>query len=263
MRAEAGPVRAWELASVAFFAYVGIAAIVMSGIDRATRLRILGGVFLGLALVSASVALPPSHFARVWMLPPLLLLCGYWISGGLFVAPMPSMERQLERVDAVLKIDRIAAKAPRIVAELVEFAYSGVYPLIPLALYIALRHGGRADRFWSVVLITDYICFACLPWIQTRPPRAFREKAPWQSAWRRINLRLLGTTSIQVNTFPSGHAAEALAAALLVSAAPAWIQAWMFLNAAAISAGAVFGRYHYASDAIAGWAVALVVWIVI
>ena len=31
----------------------------------------------------------------------------------------------------------------------------------------------------------------------------------------------------------------------------------MSVNALAISAGAVLGRYHYAADAIAGWAVAL------
>jgi len=34
----------------------------------------------------------------------------------------------------------------------------------------------------------------------------------------------------------------------------------MFFNTAAISAGAVLGRYHYAADAIAGWIVAVVVW---
>ena len=33
-----------------------------------------------------------------------------------------------------------------------------------------------------------------------------------------------------------------------------------WLAAAAISAGAVFGRYHYAVDAVAGWVVALTVW---
>jgi len=33
----------------------------------------------------------------------------------------------------------------------------------------------------------------------------------------------------------------------------------MFFCALAISAGAVFGRYHYAADALAGWAVALAV----
>ena len=49
-------------------------------------------------------------------------------------------------------------------------------------------------------------------------------------------------------------------AALLVSNGPVALQVWMFFNAAAISAGAVLGRYHYAADAIAGWAVALLVW---
>jgi hypothetical protein len=34
----------------------------------------------------------------------------------------------------------------------------------------------------------------------------------------------------------------------------------MFAAAAAISAGAVLGRYHYAADAVAGWLVALLVW---
>jgi hypothetical protein len=36
----------------------------------------------------------------------------------------------------------------------------------------------------------------------------------------------------------------------------------MFAAAVAISAAAVGGRYHYAADAILGWAVALVVWTV-
>ena len=66
-----------------------------------------------------------------------------------------------------------------------------------------------------------------------------------------------------MNTFPSGHAAEALAAALLVLDAPLPWVVWMFVNAAAVSAGAVFGRYHFALDAIVGWAVAGVVWMAI
>ena len=85
---------------------------------------------------------------------------------------------------------------------------------------------------------------------------------PWRSSLRALNLRLLGAASIRVNTFPSGHAAEALAAALLVANAPSVVVAWMLFNALAVSAGAVFGRYHYATDAIAGWLVALAVWVV-
>jgi membrane-associated phospholipid phosphatase len=67
--------------------------------------------------------------------------------------------------------------------------------------------------------------------------------------------------SVRVNTFPSGHAAEALAAALLTAAAPAPVNMLMLVNALAVSAGAVLGRYHYAVDAVAGWVVAVVVWL--
>jgi membrane-associated phospholipid phosphatase len=37
----------------------------------------------------------------------------------------------------------------------------------------------------------------------------------------------------------------------------------MSLMALAISAGAVLGRYHYAADVLAGWLVALVVWLLV
>ena len=55
-------------------------------------------------------------------------------------------------------------------------------------------------------------------------------------------------------------AAVCLAAALLVADAPWPVVVWMGANAILISAGAVLGRYHYAADALAGWIVALAVW---
>jgi membrane-associated phospholipid phosphatase len=99
-----------------------------------------------------------------------------------------------------------------------------------------------------------------LPWVQTRPPRRLEPGPPWRSSLRFFNVRLLGETSIGANTVPSGHAAEAVAAALLVSDAPWPVAASMWLAALAVSAGAVLGRYHFAFDAVAGWAVALAVW---
>jgi len=95
------------------------------------------------------------------------------------------------------------------------------------------------------------------------PPRALESGEPWQSSLRLFNLRLLGATSIQVNTFPSGHAAEGLAAFLLALAAPPGIVVAMFLAAVAVSAGAVLGRYHYLADALVGWVVALGVFVVL
>lgn len=250
----------WQAATAAFFVYAAVVAVLPRGLSPARRNKALAGVAGGVLVLAGSCALPVDSIANVWLLPPAALLIGYWTSGLLFVAPMPRAERALIRIDEVLAIDAIAARTPRAVAEVLELAYVGVYPLIPIALALALRGGVPADRFWTVILVTDYVCFGMLPWIQTRPPRALGFATPWRSSWRAVNMRVVDASSVQVNTFPSGHAAEAVAAALLVSGSPAPVVAVMWLAAAAISAGAVFGRYHYAADAIAGWAVALLVY---
>ena len=251
---------AWQLGTAVFFGYVAAVAMLPRRLDVRRRVKTLAGAALGAGVLMASMALPAAGVANQWLLPPALLLLGYWTSGLLFVAPMPRIERALAGLDRTLAIQAIAARCPRPVVELLEFAYAGVYALVPLALFIALRSGVTADRFWTTILATDYICFAMLPWIQTRPPRSVGFAVPWRSAWRPINERLLAAGSVQVNTFPSGHAAEGLALALLAVDAPTPLAVWMFCNAAAISAGAVLGRYHYAADAFAGWLVALLVW---
>ena len=249
----------WQSASLAFFAYLALAADLQRGVPRRARLRVWAGSALGAALAVSASRLPDAGIANTWILPPAILLLGYWTSGLLFVAPMPAIERRFVAIDTALNIQAIAARTPRVVAELLEFAYTGVYPLVPLALWIAMQVHVTPARFWTVILVIDYICFGMLPWIQTRPPRALGIDAPWRSRWRAFNLRVVESGSIQVNTFPSGHAAEALAAALLVLGASGSLVTLMFAAAIGVSAGAVLGRYHYAADAIAGWAVALIV----
>lgn len=253
----------WQTATAVFLAYAAVVAALPRGLATAKRTKALAGAGAGALALAASVALPVEGFANTWIFPGVLLLIGYWTSGLLFVAAMPRLECALVDLDVTLEVQRTAGRFPRALAELLEFAYAGIYPLILVALAIALRHGVSASHFWTVILVTDYICFGTLPWMQTRPPRALGFDTPWRSSWRAINLKILEGGSIQVNTFPSGHAAEALAAALLCLGAPAPVVAWMFFNAAAISAGAVFGRYHYAADAFAGWLVALVVYLVL
>jgi len=256
-------VTGWQIGTALFFGYVAVVAALPRGLDGRRRVRTVAGVALGAAALALSLALPLDSFANRWLLPPALLLLGYWTSGLLFVSPMPRVERALAGLDRTLAIQSIAARCPRPLVELLEVAYTGVYLLVPVALFIALRSGVGADRFWTTILVTDYICFAMLPWIQTRPPRALEDRDPWRSSVRRFNLRLLGATSIHANTFPSGHAAEAIAAALLAVGAPVPVVCAMFVSALAISAGAVLGRYHYALDALAGWLVAVVVWLVV
>lgn len=254
----------WVAASGVFFVYVAIVALIVPRLPARKRVQAVSGAVAGLALAAAA-ARTANPILLGWVLPPMALLTAYWASGRLFVRPMPAAERALAALDRALGIQNVAARTPRWMAEFLELAYAGVYPIIPIALVISLAFvpGADPDRFWSVILITDYICFGMLPWVQTRPPRAIEGEPPWQARFRSVNLRLLGTASIQVNTFPSGHTAEALAAAILVLGAPPLLVVWMFFNAVAISAATVLGRYHYAADALAGWVVAIVVAMVI
>ena len=258
--------RGWELASVISFVYTAlVAALIRKGLPGKTRLRAVGGCVAGLLLTVASALAPFRPLLHAWLLPPALLLLGYWTAGLLFVAPMKQIEKAFALVDRLVHVRRLGSRAPVSVAEFLEFSYASVFALIPiaLALHLTLSADPDTDRFWTVILVTDFVCFAALPWIQTRPPRALETGEPWSSSFRSFNLRWLRSASIQVNTFPSGHAAEALAAALLVSNLRPIVFVWMLFNAAAVSAGAVFGRYHYAIDAFAGWLVAIAVWFLV
>src|SRR5262249_28573355 len=256
-------VSAWAAASIGFFAYLALVAELMPGVGARARVWVWAGAALGAAVAVAASRLPPGGVATVWILPPAALLLGYWTSGLLFVAPMPAAQRVLAAIAEALRIPTTPAPAPPRIAELFELAYTGVYPLVLFAAWTAMHAGVAPGRFWTVILVTDYVCFGMLPWIQTRPPRTLGIDAAWRSAWRRLNLRVVEASSIKVNTFPSGHAAEGLAAALLVLGASGPLVALVFLVAFAISAGAVLGRYHYAADAITGWAVAVAVYVLV
>lgn len=250
----------WAFAGVLYFGYVAVVALVRRPAAGNLR-RALGWSATGLT-VCIVASWTASFWLRAAVLPPLALLASYWSSGALWIRPMERLERFFLDSDERLCVPAIAAAAPRPLVEFLEFSYAAVYPLIPLALvgHYAVSASAEADRFWTVILVTDYVCFGMLPWIQTRPPRALDPRPPWRSSFRAFNVRLLGETSIGFNTVPSGHAAEALAAALMMTAAPWPLAALMWIMALSISAGAVLGRYHFAWDAVAGWSVALIVW---
>ena len=219
-KAESG-MELWQTAGIVFFGYLILVALIRT--PRAGSLgRVVAGALAGVLIVAVSSIAHQPLVLKEWIWPPLVLLLAYWSSGLLFVAPSPSQEAALRWLDDRLAIQAVSRRTPRVLAEVLEAAYAGVYLLIPIALLVrgAFLTSPDPHGFWSVVLITDFVCFGVLPWVQTRPPRALEAGEPWLSSIRGFNLRLLGATSIQVNTFPSGHAAEALAAFLLVLAAP-------------------------------------------
>lgn len=259
------PLLRWEAAAFAFFAYTVACAFTRTGRAAPARRRSLALAAAGLALTSISATLPRTAILHDWLIPPALLLLGYWSSGALFAAPMPALERWLLDVDHRLGILRLARRTPPFLADVLEAAYAGIYALVPIALAVHLAYAPHpsAERFWTTVLTIDFVCFGCLPWLQTRPPRSLETDEPWTTRLRTLNRAVVDSASIRVNTIPSGHAAEGLALALLVVGAPPAVVAAMLACGLAVAAGAVLGRYHYAVDAMSGWAVAVVVWLAI
>ncbi len=211
-------------------------------------------------LVAAAAGLPKSiGVIRDW-LPAAGLLAAYWLSGLSAAPPSAAFEGRLaaldDRVSARLHGAAAIRRAPRLSLEYLELSYLLCYALVPLglaALYLSGR-AAAADGFWTVVLAAALPCYGMLPWIATRPPRALGPTAidGRRLAVRPLNLRILRHASIGLNTFPSGHAAAALATALAVGLHQPLTGLVFGVAALSIAVASVVGRYHYAADALLG-----------
>jgi hypothetical protein len=262
-------VRVSEWVAIVYFGYLLLVAAIKPAWPR--RFAAVVWSTLTVALVVAVASLPGARLTRIlrdWT-PAVSLVSAYWVSGMYFIAPMPDVERRLLTFDAWLLGDRGGARVidriPSFVLELLEFAYFGCFLFVPGAFLMLawLGHASVADRFWTLVLLGELGSFGMLPWIQTRPPRTLETDSAIDRRslrLRRLNRFMVRTTSIQVNTFPSGHVAGSLATAIAVSGILPSLTPWMFGIAIVITIATVIGRYHYAADAVAGALLTLLVW---
>ena len=237
--------------AAAYFAYLAGMAIAR---------RKMRPALLALATLASVLFVGMQH-----ILPLVYLLIGYWLPAMLVRTPNLRFERRLLEVDHTLfgadGLVRFARRAPRIVLEYLELAYLLCYAVVPAgyAVLVASGHDGVAiDQFWSCVLLASFICYGLLPWLPTRAPRAVEpQPESARSSMRQVNLAVLNRASVQWNTFPSGHTAASLATALAVGAYMPAAGVVLAFVAFSIAAGSVVGRYHYAADAIAGAAAAV------
>lgn len=203
------------------------------------------------------------------IMPLVYLLVGYWLPALLVREPDARLEGRLLELDRALfgadGLARFGQRAPLALIEYLEGAYLLCYAVVPAGYACLLLAGHDAeaiDRFWAAVLLAAFMCYGLLPWLPTRAPRAVEPASgAARSSIRQLNLAVLNRASVQWNTFPSGHTAASLATALAVASYMPLAGVVLGVLAISIAAGSVVGRYHYAADAIAGAAIAVLAFV--
>ncbi len=256
---------------IGFFAYLLVLCL-LRPLPSSARRRIL---LVGLLCIAAPILIaqlrpsPTLRIVREWI-PGIYLMQGYWLCGLFFRAPMYGVEKWLLALDAAFfdrtRLRALLGRAPRVVASWFELAYLLAYPFVPGAFgaLVVLGGRGRADEFWTALIAASFACYGMLPWIQTRPPRVLATDRPLYAPHHRlrhVNAAVLQQMSVQWNTFPSGHAASATAAALTVASTGDTLAGAAFaLVAASITVATVLGRYHYLLDTVLGVALGVAAW---
>jgi membrane-associated phospholipid phosphatase len=257
---------AWKRPKLARSRRVSITAICAGGI----------GITLFVSQILPRLTTPlAASVTRDWV-PYVLLLMFYWQAGHFVTRADTVFEAKLARLDVIFVaplLERCArSPAGTWILTYLELAYLFCYASLPMGLasLYMLHQGADAGHFWTVVLLAAYAAYGTVPFVQTRPPRAFKEK--WSEPLlggklggrvRALNMAILRHASIHANTFPSGHVASTAACALiLLRVAPLWVGLIFLVVALSIAAGAVAGRYHYAADAILGFIVAVAAFLV-
>ncbi|MEK7408373.1 MAG: phosphatase PAP2 family protein [Acidobacteriota bacterium] len=201
---------------------------------------------------------------RDWYPAPLMLLA--YREMGWFALPHHTyhLERAWVAWDKTLLNDwglraAIECCGP-VLPALLELAYALVYsiPVFSMAMLYAYGARSRIDRFLVVFLPAILMCYALFPYFPSEPPRTVfpGEDFPTvTTVFRRFNWWLLGGYGIHTSVFPSAHVAGGFSAAFAMMRLlreHRWVGRFLLVMAILIATAVVYGRYHYAVDALAG-----------
>lgn len=159
---------------------------------------------------------------------------------------------------------RIEAFGP-VIPFYLELCYLLIYGLSAYCIGRLSAVTGRKaiNRFWNIFLLGTLASYALFPYFPTEPPRyAFPDISPpaYMTWVRALNLGVLERTTIHSGVFPSAHVSAAFSSAfammlLMPRRQPdGWL---LLLYAASVAIATVYGRYHYAVDAFAGFGISL------
>jgi membrane-associated phospholipid phosphatase len=150
-----------------------------------------------------------------------------------------------------------------LVPSILETCYVLVYalPAFSMSMLYVYRKSQDAECLLVVYLLGLFLSYVQFPWWPSEPPRIVfpGDDAPAvDTVVRQFNQWILRGYGIHTSVFPSAHVSGAFAAAFALKRVlrnRPWVYGGVFIYATLVAVATVYGRYHYAADAIAGVAV--------
>jgi membrane-associated phospholipid phosphatase len=144
-----------------------------------------------------------------------------------------------------------------------EVCYVLVYAVALISLLILILNHRRdhLHTFWFAYLAGTLASYALFPYFPSDPPRTVFAGADLPhivTIFRRFNLAILGQYGIHSSVFPSAHVSSAFACAwglLITMPDRRRYGAMVAIFAFSVAIATIYGRYHFAVDALAGFAI--------
>jgi membrane-associated phospholipid phosphatase len=257
----------WIIAT--FFTWTSVLALTLP-ISTAMRVRTLLANAIVLLVYLVLFRLRDRlwvDYLRDWV-PQALMILAYKQTGWFAPAKHTNaLEHQwivsdrllLDTLHGRALIESLGAALPA----LLELSYSFVYAVPPLTMGVlyALRLKKRSDTLLTIYLLGLFLCYAQFPFWPSEPPRtvfAGQDMPAVHTPFRNFNLWLVGNYGIHTSVFPSAHVSGAFAAAmsmLYLARRRRRLLLAYFTYATLVATATVYGRYHYAVDSVAGFAI--------
>ena len=261
---------------IAYFVYTAVLALILPlrpevrWVTWAVNAIVIGGYFL-LAWTDSLRHGDFLSIVRDWYPMPQMLLA--YREMGWFAQPHTDfhLERAWVAIDKVILNDwglkAAIESAGSILPAVLEISYTLVYTIATFGMVMlyVYRRRERVPAFQAVCLLGILSAYALFPYFPSEPPRTVfpgEDFPAYMSAFRRFNWKMLGGYGIHTSVFPSAHVSGAFAGAfgmLLLLPEQKWVGRALTVLAVLIATATVYGRYHYAVDAIAGFSIAVIV----
>jgi membrane-associated phospholipid phosphatase len=152
-----------------------------------------------------------------------------------------------------------------VIPAILDACYLLVYAVGPFCVVVlyALKLESRTGQFLTLYLLGNLLSFGQFPFWPSEPPwTVFPGDAVPQvvTPVRDWVGKLLGSQGIHTSVFPSAHVSGAFAGAfamIRIREVPRRAAYGLLVYAALVAAATVYGRYHYAVDAAAGFVMAV------